>query len=381
MSTLKDKWAGATLQESLAVARFGKLARSGLAQAAIALQSIDQLITEAEESIKALADPLHELHESVLLLAVQSRAMTAIRHSQKLEAFKLWKKWEFRLSELEKQFQPSEGLTNAKGLLAWLQEQRMEAWLRWAGEKRKADRVTRHRVKELLAKERPVDDVKAHELLLSVKKAALAGSYGLERYVQIGRIYQLPLSSEVFRCELDADEIERAMRAGKGKTEAKEIIRKAHGMGLWLQIAQAYADNKPHECLKCAKVITEPRRRLCDDCYVETHNRVRWIVRKGEEREFNYMINWKAVPIDVCWPRGRRQESSWEAADSRERLRADMASGDFAPGYDQKPVREAAWQYGDQSNYLDGWKQKTGNHCSVDEEEEKAKRIVEAHGG
>jgi hypothetical protein len=364
VSTLKDKWAGATLQESLAVARFGKLARHPLAQAAIELQSIDQLIAEVEASIAVLTDPLAELQEQVLLLSVQSRAMTATRHPRKLEAFKLWQRWQFRLGELQKQFPPSETLTRAKALLAWLQEQRMEAWLRWAGEKRKADRVTRHRVKELLAKERPIDDVKAHELLLTVRQAALAGAWGIDRYVQIGRIYQLPLHDEIFRCELDANEIERAMRAGKGRTAAKEVIRKAHSMGLWMEIIRDYANNQPRACWSCKKIIKEPRKLICDDCYVEKHNRTEGKKRRpGEWAQDTYqpMIDYKRLPIDVRWPRGIKDSSIWQEEDRREQWRAHLAEGGNPVGFDEMPVREAAFEFGGLHKYVVGVRDHVGD--------------------
>jgi hypothetical protein len=360
MTQVKDKYQGATLREAQLVARHGKLARSPLFQAAMRLRGIDDLIAEVEAYIAAFDHPLAALEQTVaeaeeIFQLCRQRGMHKLQafHNRQRARALLWE-WQAKLKSDKLGPRPAQ----ARELLEHFRKARRSALGRYDNEYALADRSTRQRVKDLLARTGKIDDPKADSLLVSVKNIAIADSItprlDAESYWRIGHIGDLPLTDPAFRCALTPEQIEGALRSTKGRTEAKELMRKANSMGLWLDFRDAYREVKPRPCSKCGKLITEPRKRICDACYVEKHNC----------DNFLPVIDWIVTPNFIRWPRGIKEKASWQRQDEWERFRATCELPE------NKPVSEQKWDYSHIADYLYAHKSRVGTHVGTPDDNE-----------
>ena len=357
--SVADKYKDATLQQAEAVAKFGKLARHPLAQAELRLRNINAFVATYEASVASSKEDLLAEARLNQAAAEETFRLCVSKGVHKAEAFLLMNKTRDMVRKLEKKLysNPNPRLEQEsplfKDMLQWQKIEQVRREIVYQN----TDRWTRQRVKDLLSKKRPVDDPRACNLLTMVKASAFVDISRLpaaQQYLLSAKLSYMRLSDQIFKCNLDPYDIDEAMKAGRGRTAAKELIHKAGTMGLWLGLWEDFNDMAPRPCFKCGKVM-QPHfgRRICDDCHVETRN----------AHGYFHMIDWTKVPEFQRWPRGMAEEADWQAADKAERRLADMAAGLIKPGEpspDQKSVRESSWEFGEQHKYLHGWTEDVG---------------------
>jgi len=303
----KLKYQGLSLREAALVSRYGPIAKSKLAVAALTLWPCERRLKQAETTFNEILSDLKRLSEIEAFAKKRLYRFTAgldptwvrdrARVMDKIHALKpdllaaatrTWKGLTIAMT----MYHHAVTRYNKECVLAGRQARHGLAELRRRYESDKVyDPMTLRLIeltKATALRDRMTPEMDDHGPFLVMLRP-----WAPERYRLPWKIGIMPLLSFEFQRRFTAKEIVKLTGKRESLKLAKAYNKKATDLG-W-ELRPPPEPGTVRHC-KCEKEI-EKHKKMCENC-----------ARRKEERR-------KMLPIDVTWPSGRSQEPSWHAED------------------------------------------------------------------
>jgi len=318
----KSKYQGLSLREAALVSRYGPIAKSKLAEAALMLWPCERRLQQAEEAFSEILQDLQRLGELEAFAKKQLYRCNAgldptwlrdrARVMDKINALKpellvaAHPAWKGR-TVAQSMHDHAVARYNKTCVLAGRKARHGLAELRRRYDSGKVDDPMSLRLIELtratVLQDRLTPDIEDHGPFFITLRLWVPGRYRLPWMVDI-----MPLSSSEFQGRLTM----KGILPMPNKKIAEEYRCKLRDIG-WKLAVKFKRDRRKSRLCECG----EPLEKHQQECEVCRFHRPRYR-RRG-------------LPIDIAWPRGRSDEPSWRAEDRK----ANFWAGNYIEDQDE----------------------------------------------